>query len=467
MPKPPASAAMSASSSASATARAVVAAAIGLAIAAMGLVALAAFWPGILSEDSLDQWSQLLAFRFSAYHPPVHTLTYWVITRAWLSPAAVAVAQTLALSVVIWAVARACLRAGAPLTLALATGVALLITPAVSVLAVTLWKDALYSVCLLWLSLVCWHVAATRGDALQRPAILIALALSLAGVGLYRHNGLPVAAATGLWLLAAGPAGRRVRIAATLGGAAVLVAAGLTLPARLLTIEPVHPMLRHQAPLHQTAALIDAGVYLPPADLETFTALMPRDTWRANYDCRNAGPLLWHLNYAAFVEREAAFEAAWLRAVLHHPRVVAAHVGCVSGFIWNPWAQPHAFISMGIAANKLGLTTAPLVPQWNGRFWQVYLHTLPQPILRAVLWGPVLHLAIVVACAAAGWWRLGHRAVLPFVPAILHTLVLIPVIPSSEYRLQFPVVLIGLVSPLLLAGLLAASRRAVAVPAAD
>jgi hypothetical protein len=450
--------------SAATTLRASVAAAIGCATAAVGLAALAAFWPGILSDDSLDQWSQLLTFHFTSYHPPVHTLTCWLVTRAWLSPAAVGLSQIAALSLLIWALTRACLFCGAPLALALATGVALILTPALGLMAVTLWKDVPYAICLLWLTFVCWRVAETRGEALGRPATLAALALALAGVSLYRHNGIPVAAATGVWLLAAGPAGRRGRTLATLGAAAAVVAAGLVLPVRLLNVGTVHPVLRHQAPLHQTAAMIAAGVELPPADVETVAALMPLETWRAEYDCRTAVPILWHVNAAAFVARESAFESLWLRAVLRHPGITAAHVRCVSGFIWDPRAVPHAFVSMGIPpTNKVGLATAPLAPRLNGFYWQVFLATIAQPILRAVLWGPVLHLGVVVVCAALGWWRLGHRGVLPFVPAIVHTLVLIPLIPSAEYRLQFPVVLIGLVSPLLLASLLT-SRRAASVP---
>ncbi|MEO5823867.1 MAG: hypothetical protein ABIT71_25455 [Vicinamibacteraceae bacterium] len=449
----------------SAAARRLAIAAPAMAVLVVGAASLAGFWPGILSDDSLDQWSQLLTLKITAYHPPVHTLTYWLITRLWLTPAAVAIAQIAVLAGLMFALARACVAAGAPVVVALLTAAALAATPAVGLMSVTLWKDVPYALGMLGLSYVGWRIAQTRGEALASPGTVIGLIVALSSVALYRHNGLPVAAATALWIVALAAGRRRGVALAASAAATALIVAGLTLPPWLLHTGRVHPVLRQQSAIHQVAAVVAGGGDLRPADSAVVASLQPLDQWRADYDCRNVVPTLWRMPAALFDQQQEAFRTAWLHAIVDHPMIVARHVRCVSGFIWDPRLAPHAFVSMGIpATNKVGLVTAPLSPFANGVYWRIYTTTQVPPIVRNLVWGPVLHLVLVLACAGIGWWRLGRRALLPFLPAILHTLVLIPVIPSAEYRLQYPVVLIGLVAPLLLAGLLGARQTDQSAP---
>src|SRR5262249_38322432 len=64
------------------------------------------FWPGLMSPDSLEQWRQVLQGEINNEHPAFHTLTIWLITRVWFSPAAVALTQILALALMFGLVIR-------------------------------------------------------------------------------------------------------------------------------------------------------------------------------------------------------------------------------------------------------------------------------------------------------------------------------------------------------------------------
>jgi uncharacterized membrane protein YjfL (UPF0719 family) len=50
-------------------------------------VYLLAFWPGLMSPDSLEQWRHIVQGQFNNDHPAFHTLTTWLITRVWIVPA--------------------------------------------------------------------------------------------------------------------------------------------------------------------------------------------------------------------------------------------------------------------------------------------------------------------------------------------------------------------------------------------
>jgi hypothetical protein len=120
----------------------------------------------------------------------------------------------------------------------------------------------------------------------------------------------------------------------------------------------------------------------------------------------------------------------------------------VSALIWHPLA---AFVlaSVEIVPNGYGMATRPLLPAAHDTVLALHATTTRQP-WRAVVWGPALHLGLVLAAAGYVARRRRERAaLLPFVPALAHTLVLFLVIPSAEYRLQYPVVVSGLLSPLL------------------
>src|SRR5262249_58527353 len=69
----------------------------GLPSIVVSTVFLLTFWPGLMSADSLDQWRQILTREFNDWHPAFHTLTHWLITRPWGSPAADAGRQVVVL----------------------------------------------------------------------------------------------------------------------------------------------------------------------------------------------------------------------------------------------------------------------------------------------------------------------------------------------------------------------------------
>lgn len=161
---------------------------------------LLAFWPAIMSPDSRTQWDQVLRMSFSDWHPVFHTLTIWLITRLWLSPTAVAIAQILAMAALIgWILARHYQR-GMPVWLHLVI-LGLLLLPPYGLLAITIWKDIAYSIAILGFTLCILLIAESKGEWMNRRFAWPTLGVLGALVALYRHNGAPAAFGTMLILL--------------------------------------------------------------------------------------------------------------------------------------------------------------------------------------------------------------------------------------------------------------------------
>ncbi|MEI8314971.1 MAG: DUF6020 family protein, partial [Verrucomicrobiota bacterium] len=128
---------------------------------------LLAFWPGIMSSDSVDQWGQMLTGHFNNNHPAFHTLTNWLFTRVWLSPAAVAMAQILALASVFGLTMRELALWGVPRNIRIVITMLFSLSPVNGLMTITLWKDVPYAISMLGLFALLMQCVRTRWDCLS------------------------------------------------------------------------------------------------------------------------------------------------------------------------------------------------------------------------------------------------------------------------------------------------------------
>jgi hypothetical protein len=422
----------------------------GLPCAAVWTVYLAAFWPGILTEDSFEQWRDLVTAEFRGYHSPLQTMIHWLVTRAWLSPAPIALGQIAALTLAYCAVILECERHGAGRWWLAATTAVFAASPANGLLVITLWKDVPYTIAILSVAALALQLVRAP-ERLSGGLLPWALAATLTAVATFRHNGLPTAALFLAALLWAIRPGRRVglTLSALAVGGVLLVQGGVF---RLVGVQPFHPAFRDQTVLHQVAAGLRPGTAFDGADYAAIDGVMPVARWLESYRCETVIPtlaaVLAHSTEDRYGTRRAGLYRAWGHAWFRSPGVMARHHACVSALIWHPLAAFHV-AGTEIVANGYGLATQPLLPAAHDTLSTLHSVTTRQP-WRTLVWGPALHLGLVLAAAGYVARRRRERAaLLPFLPALAHTLVLFLVIPSAEYRLQYPVVVSGILAPLL------------------
>jgi hypothetical protein len=166
---------------------------------------LLAFFPGMMSADSMVQWEQVLTGHFVDHHPAFHTFLLWLLTRIYLSPAIIAVAQIIALAFV------------AGLWFAFFEGLGIrrwviwlvafifAVIPVNGTMVNTLWKDIPYSTAVLGLTLIIARVVVSKGKWIISISAQIILGITAALVMLLRHDGPILAAGTLLLLILAYP----------------------------------------------------------------------------------------------------------------------------------------------------------------------------------------------------------------------------------------------------------------------
>ncbi|WP_417915103.1 hypothetical protein [Candidatus Electronema sp. JM] len=154
---------------------------------------LAAFWPGVMSVDSMKIWrAALLPDVYLNDHPLLNVILYKYLRHIWSNPAVVSVSQVVVTSLLLAWSGLWLLRRGVAIQITLCWLLLVLGAVPVCVYTTALWKDIPFAVLI-----VCWAVTlaklrqAEKENRLrwtkQRGAALLLLGLA---VGLIRHNGI-------------------------------------------------------------------------------------------------------------------------------------------------------------------------------------------------------------------------------------------------------------------------------------
>ena len=129
----------------------------------MGLIYWLAFFPGVMSYDSVNQWDQLSTFKITNLHPAFHTILEWLLTRIWYSPAIISLFQVVLASLVIGYGLNSIRKVSRlPGYILIALGLLISANPIVGVMDVTLWKDVLYSFAILLLTIYLFNINQQR-----------------------------------------------------------------------------------------------------------------------------------------------------------------------------------------------------------------------------------------------------------------------------------------------------------------
>ncbi len=149
-----------------------------------------AHWPGGLSSDSLEQWTQVVQGRFSDWNPALHTLLIALLAKIVPHPAFVIAVQLLLYSLLVGYIGAQMQAWGMPRWVFLGTIAYLTLLPPIGNTMVFLWKDCAFSLAMLWMFSQLTEVYFSDGQWLKRPLHIFTLALSAVLASILRHNGV-------------------------------------------------------------------------------------------------------------------------------------------------------------------------------------------------------------------------------------------------------------------------------------
>jgi hypothetical protein len=420
-------------------------------------VYLVAFWPGLMSPDSIAQWDQVLQTSFSNNYPAFHTLTNWLVTRIWLSPAAIATTQIICLSSVfsltihelgLWGI-------GTRIR-ALITAVFCL-SPVNGMMVISLWKDIPYTCAMLGLFIVVLRIVRTEGRWLQTAPGMVTLWLVLLLVSLFRHNGLPVVV---VFLVITLLVWRSVCFKQLIRVSVnwMLVFIIITGPVyRLIGVAPMAKFFARQNIMHQIGAMISHGVIGSRSDLNYLAWIEPIEDWTKYYNCYNLNVLIYneHVQHQFIESHPDQLVDIWKRSILRHPDVLLEHQKCVTSMLWQisePVSKEGRLYTteLKIVENDFNLQTQSLWPRIHDIIHEVVNLSHSRNWIWFV-WRPAFYLYGLLLCVGLAAIRTKNINVLQVaLPAVLNSIVWLAVITTQDFRFQYPVYVMALIAPALL-----------------
>jgi hypothetical protein len=406
---------------------------------------LLAFWPGFMSNDSVDQWGQMTTGQLVNWHPVAHTLTIWLITRLWYSPAAVALLQIVVLGGVLgWGIAT--LREfGAPPWLAWLTTFLLAVSPANGALSITLWKDVLFSAAVVALTIILFKIVATQGGWLDQRASWLFMGIGLLFISLYRQNGLFVALLS--LLLIAAPFRIYWRTFIKAACLFMIIFSFFSGPALRAFNIPSTDHERYQIVMaNLLAGHMSAGTYFSPQDQAVLKPAFPGDAWP--YNCSRNRYLITGIDRDYLTTHTRQIFDITLRATLRAPDVTLQHFACQGDFVYRiPQTRRNEMKYSGIAGNSFGLWTASLLPvlyrpleemisnltgtEYRDKIWFVW---------RMPFWMYLCAFGCVLFCIRNRTWR----PLLVLIPGLLTVLPFIILSNGQIFRYVYSMYLIGI-----------------------
>jgi hypothetical protein len=282
-----------------------------------------AFWPGLMSVDSVEQYTQAVLGRYNDHHPPIMSWVWSWTNRVIVGPGGMLAFHLAMLWIGLWAIAEGARRHGLRYAwLIVPVGV----LPFIASIAGVIWKDLGMAYALLCAGGLL-YLAETCGEGLRRTVIAVALLL-IAYATLVRANGAFAALALAVYA-AAMLFPRIVRghtVAIGVAFVALVLGGQQLLERKLLDASPRH--------LSQLVMLFDlAGMACSGVEVDIPAAFLAPGYDRAvlcrAYDPDQVDTLLFAptspLQQSFDADAVRALRRSWIGAALANPGPYLAH----------------------------------------------------------------------------------------------------------------------------------------------
>jgi len=412
-------------------------------------VYLLAFYPGMMSPDSIEQWRQLATFQLEDWQPAFHALFNWLLTRIWFSPAVIGIFQILFLSSVFALGMVKLYGNNVPLPILIGATIFYSVLPINGAYVITLWKDIPYSISLLWLTVIMINIVKSNGKWLSSCKNMTVLMVVLSLIILFRHNGILPAFGTVIGMLICLRDKWKNIVLVSL--VTILIVFLVKVPLyRALNVITGPPVQIFFLLSYEISAVINADGKIEDNERLFLNEILPWASWKNNYYKYSVDRLVYDLKNPfntsfVFSHRKEFFEI-WINIVSRNPLVVLEHHLWCASLIWKICQPPDGYtyaIHNGIDKNPFGLQTSSILPDAE-KFIKNIIRKTSKPVLIWFFFRPAIYLYISIYFCFLLIYRNGNiKELLVICPLIFNSLGMLLTIPAQDVRYMYSAILIA------------------------
>lgn len=407
---------------------------------------LGAFFPSIMSPDSIDQWIQATGIvGLFNHHPIAHTLLIrYTIFFTGNNPLGYTLFQMLALSLMITVIIYWMYKKGLNSFWFYLAIIFFAFLPIHGVYSVTMWKDVVFAIIMSFFTLIIAEILTTK-KANLRPYFL--LGISALMVMFFRNNGvyviLPMA---GLLILFIKENRLKITIAML---SALLIYFAVTGP--LFTFYKIKKSSLTESlgiPIQQVSRVVFESGKISAEDKMLIGKVIPVSEIKEHYTTVGVDPIKFNPEFkiSAIGENKGDYLKLWLRLMRDNPRLYAtAYLDATRGF-WDPLARNWSTY-FDIYENKYGLYQENLSPTLR-QFLINFSERVQWPPPVSLLWSGAFYNYLMLIGGVVMILRKKAKYLLVIAPAFLNwatLLVATPISTSTRYIyssfLIFPIII--------------------------
>lgn len=301
------------------------------------------FSPGIMTYDSLFQWSQIQTNQYNDWHPVTHTWFMKLITLIWNNPAAICIAQIIIMSFVFGYGMYRFEKAGIKRPIIYLVTAAFALMPLNGIFAVTLWKDILFSTSVMFLTIVLFNIVSTNGKWLNKPSSYLIFFLASAGMVFFRHNGFAAFVATIVIFFAI----YRLKLTKMYIIALIIIALHFIITGpvyKYFKVVPSDPNEAYSVPIQQIGSVIAYNGNITKQQLEFYNNVLPIAEWK-KYDPLYADALKGNPKYnrSFLYAHKSQFFKYWLELCKQNPKITIRSYATLTSLIWRIYYPPGGY----------------------------------------------------------------------------------------------------------------------------
>lgn len=414
------------------------------------IIYLLSFFPGLMSPDSFDQWSQIIKFSFNDWHPVFHTLIIWILTRIWLSPAIIILFQILFLFTTLVITFNVLQTYKINKYLLTLFAIFLAISPVNGMMIITLWKDIPYSISILLLSIVLLNIITSDGKWILSKKNKIITITTLILVSLLRHNGLPVGIISYFSL-----------ILITINQKKIILKTGIIFLLLTVIIKiPIYNSLKVVKSPKYLKDLMILQVIAPSvindnldnSENEYLNSIYPIDIWKKKYDPCSTNYITFsnYFNREIINKNQLDFYKKSSKIIFKHPKesiIAILNMNSTILKLNNPkycnfyttftkiddFKSDHPYFDL---QNKYNLKTQSLIKISNN-FFKNILELSFNKINIIFFWRPFVDLVLILFFGLIFILKTSSKNLIIFLPLLLNIISLFFTIPGQDYRYYY------------------------------
>ncbi|WP_310196941.1 DUF6020 family protein [Neobacillus niacini] len=401
---------------------------------------LIAFFPAILSIDSMQQWDQAHVPYFHDWHPVPHTWFIMLSTSVWDSPAAVAAAQSIILSLIFGYCAYCFEKYRVNKIVIYLMLLVTAIIPVTGIYSVNLWKDVLFSAAILLFSMYLVNIIVSNGKWMSSKTNMLFFVLASYGLVFFRHNGFPVFVVTIFLLFIV----FRLKLLRTYIVSAFIIALYFFIKGPVYNYLDVIPATQNEAlaiPTQQIAAVVQESGKLTEEQRDFIDKILPIEIWKKKYNPYIVDPLKFDENYNAdFIQdNKKEYFRTWLEISKQNPEIVTRAYLKESSLVWQIHNEPGTYFLPFLLrsdpqdmAIQRGIQHQIKNQTLTAKAQGLLAKTVQQPFYW--MWRPALFsfaiLLFVFILILKGRWKL----ILAAAPVMLNTAAVAISLPAQDFR---------------------------------